>query len=58
MIEQFMVLANESVASFMQERKIPFIYRVHERPSSEKATAFQDFLRGLGVSVNFDPDKV
>ena len=58
MIEQFMVLANESVASFMQERKMPFIYRVHERPSPEKATAFQDFLRGLGVSVKFDSDKV
>ncbi|MDE6411747.1 MAG: ribonuclease R, partial [Clostridia bacterium] len=58
MIEQFMVLANESVASFMQERKMPFIYRVHERPAPEKATAFQDFLRGVGVLANFDPENV
>lgn len=58
MIEQFMVLANESVASFMQEKKMPFIYRVHERPSPEKATAFSDFLRELGISAPFDPENI
>ena len=58
MIEQFMVLANESVATFMQEKKMPFIYRVHERPSPEKATAFSDFLRELGIFANFDPEAV
>ena len=58
MIEQFMVLANECVASFMQEKQMPFIYRVHERPSPEKATAFSDFLRGLGIAASFDPDEV
>ena len=58
MIEQFMVLANESVATFMQEKKMPFIYRVHERPSPEKATAFSDFLRGLGIASSFDAEKV
>lgn len=58
MIEQFMVLANECVATFMQEKEMPFIYRVHERPSPEKATAFADFLRELGISFRFDPEKV
>ncbi len=58
MIEQFMVLANESVASFMQEQKTPFIYRIHERPSPEKATTFIDFLRELGINVHFDPEEV
>ena len=58
MIEQFMVLANESVASFMQEKKMPFIYRVHEQPSPEKATAFADFLQGLGIPAPFHPEDV
>lgn len=58
MIEQFMVLANESVASFMQEKNMPFIYRVHERPSPEKATAFFDFLRELGIGARFDPEEI
>ncbi len=58
MIEQFMVLANESVATLMQEAETPFIYRIHERPSPEKANAFSEFLRDLGISVQFDPENV
>ncbi len=58
MIEQFMVLANESVATLMQEAEMPFIYRIHERPSPEKANAFSEFLRDLGISVQFDPENV
>ena len=50
MIEQFMVSANESVADFAFKRKAPFLYRVHEQPSPEKASAFFSFLRDLGVT--------
>lgn len=50
MIEQFMVSANESVADYAFRRKAPFLYRVHEQPSPEKASAFFSFLRDLGVS--------
>ena len=57
-IEQFMVLANESVATLMQEAEIPFIYRIHERPSHEKANTFSEFLRDLGISVHFDPENI
>ncbi len=58
MIEQFMVLANESVATLMTEKKLPFIYRVHARPSEEKATDFATFLKEAGVRVRFDPRNV
>ncbi len=58
MIEQFMVLANESVATIMTEKKVPFVYRVHERPSPEKARAFADFLAEAGIRARFDPEHV
>ena len=49
-IEQFMVSANESVADFAFKRKAPFLYRVHEQPSPEKASTFFSFLRDLGIT--------
>ncbi len=58
MIEQFMVLANESVATEMTERGMPFIYRIHERPSEEKARDFLTFLREAGIDAKFDPERV
>ncbi len=58
MIEQFMILANESVAEIMTEKQMPFIYRVHERPSAEKASSFKEFLKGIGVGASFDPSNV
>lgn len=57
-IEAFMVLANETVAEYMQSIDAPFIYRVHEKPSEEKATAFQAFAKMLGVNVRFRVDDV
>ena len=50
-IEEFMVLANTTVAEYMYYLEKPFIYRIHEKPSEEKLKNFYDFLKGLGVSV-------
>lgn len=58
MIEQFMVLANESVATIMTDKGMPFVYRIHERPSEEKANDFRTFLREAGVQAKFDPSRV
>ncbi len=58
MIEQFMVLANESVAELMTQKGMPFVYRVHEQPNEEKAQDFFTFLREAGVRAKFDPSDV
>ncbi|MBO5328252.1 MAG: ribonuclease R [Clostridia bacterium] len=57
MIEQFMVSANEAVAEKMQQLKMPFLYRVHERPSPEKASSFISFLKDLGINAKFDANE-
>ena len=56
MIEEFMLLANKTVAWFVEglrtdEGTPPFIYRIHEKPSSEKMQKFSEFLEALGFKV-------
>ena len=58
MIEQFMVLANESVATLMHEAEMPFVYRIHERPSPDKARDFALFLNDLGIGARYNPEEV
>ena len=55
-IEQFMVSANESVAELAQRHKVPFLYRVHEKPAPEKANLLYGFLRDLGVNAKGDAE--
>lgn len=52
-IEAFMVLANETVAEYMRSIEAPFVYRIHEKPSEEKATTFRAFAQTLGLSPRF-----
>ena len=58
MIEAFMILANEAVASFLRDHDVPCLYRVHEKPSEERAVAFRAYLQSLGLRGNFQPEKV
>ncbi len=58
MIEQFMVTANETVAEYAASLSLPFIYRVHEKPSTEKAGDFKTFLKTLGVNARFTSEEV
>ncbi|MCH5146827.1 MAG: ribonuclease R [Clostridiales bacterium] len=53
-IEQFMISANEAVAEFMQSKKLPCLYRVHEKPSPEKTADLFAFLRDLGINAKGD----
>ena len=57
-IEAFMVIANETVAEYMQSIEAPFIYRIHEKPNPEKATSFRDFAQTLGLNPRFNTDDV
>lgn len=43
-IEEFMLIANETVAEFAFWADLPFIYRVHEEPSAEKTESFRRFI--------------
>ena len=57
-IEQFMVLANETVAEYMHALEMPFVYRIHEKPDEEKAAALREFAGNLGLKARFDPKDV
>ncbi len=57
-IEAFMVLANETVASYMQAIEAPFVYRIHEKPNEEKAENFRSFAQGLGLKAKFNATDV
>lgn len=48
-IEQFMLTANEAVATLLTEQGIPCVYRVHERPSPDKLESFVGYLKHVGV---------
>ncbi len=51
LIEEFMIAANESVTEWMLERKLPFIYRIHEEPSPEAMMKFIKLSRNMGVGL-------
>ena len=50
-IEEFMILANETVAKFMFNKNLPAIYRVHDYPIYEKVQDFINFIKFLGVKI-------
>ena len=47
-IEEFMLSANETVASHLAHLGIPFLYRIHEPPDREKMVQLKVFLNALG----------
>lgn len=49
-IEEFMLLANETVARHLERRGFPALYRVHGAPDPFKVEAFRDFVSGLGFT--------
>ncbi|MBO7369370.1 MAG: ribonuclease R [Clostridia bacterium] len=58
LIEQFMITANEAVASFLFYQELPCVYRIHETPSAEKLKILQDFVDALGIKFFFRRDGV
>src|SRR3989454_1267708 len=51
LIEEFMLLANETVASYLEEHGAPSLYRIHEEPDSVKVEKFEEFISGFGYSL-------
>jgi ribonuclease R len=51
LIEEFMLLANETVASYLESHEAPSLYRVHQEPDVLKVAKFEDFISGFGYSL-------
>ena len=54
LIEELMLLANETVARWCQERDIPTIYRVHPPPDEQKLDRFATMCEALGIDFDVD----
>lgn len=55
-IEEFMLCTNETVAEYAFWSDLPFVYRIHDQPSSEKITAFNEFIKNFGLSIKGGKD--
>jgi ribonuclease R len=51
LIEEFMLLANQTVASHLESENAPTLYRVHEEPDVLKVAKFEEFISGFGYSL-------
>ena len=52
LIEDFMIVANETVAEHISNMELPFIYRVHAEPNSEKIDDFANLVKIFGYKIN------
>jgi len=50
-IEEFMLLANETVAAHLENQTVPALHRVHEPPDVKKVEEFEAFITTLGYSL-------
>ncbi len=58
LIEDFMILANETVAREFCEAQIPFVYRTHESPDPDKIEELLTFLHSQGISAQKEKEKI
>lgn len=58
LIEEFMLIANETVADHLERRRVPTLFRVHEAPDPVKVAEFEAFASSLGFSLGAPPDRV
>jgi ribonuclease R len=50
-IEEFMLAANESVASYLESLGVPMIFRIHERPDPKRVMEFEEVAAQFGYSL-------
>ena len=57
-IEEFMLVCNETVAEHFYWLNIPFVYRIHQEPDMEKVISLAQFVKNLGYKLNITQNKV
>lgn len=57
LIENFMIAANETVAGFIEDKNLPGIYRVHDKPNKEKLIEYLKFLSIKGYNIKADVNR-
>lgn len=57
-IEEFMLVANETVAEYFYWLGIPFVYRIHETPSSSKVEALNKFIHNYDLLIKGDTEEI
>ncbi|HKZ17141.1 MAG TPA: ribonuclease R [Geobacteraceae bacterium] len=57
-IEEFMLAANEAVASYLQEQNVPSLHRIHESPDPAKLRDFMEFIYNFGYEFKMTGDRV
>jgi ribonuclease R len=55
LIEEFMLSANECVASWLQNLEVPSLYRIHEKPEPRRVVEFESVAAGFGYSLGLGP---
>ena len=53
LIEEFMLSANECVATWIEEQDVPSIYRIHEMPDPKRIVDFEETASQFGYSLGF-----
>ena len=57
-IEDFMLIANETIAEDFFWQQVPFVYRTHDNPDSEKIHKLATFINNFGYSIHIGQDEV
>jgi len=57
-VEECMLLANESVADYLQKFKVQGIYRLHDKPELSSINQFQEFLSAFNIGISLDSDGI
>ena len=58
LIEDLMVLTNESVARYLDDKETPALFRIHNKPQVENMEKFINNLKFFGYLLDKDPEKV
>ena len=58
LIEEFMIAANEAVTEWIMQKKLPFVYRIHEEPSEEALDKFQTLAKRTGFGLKLTTENL